>query len=136
MQEIDVDGIIKGAGLEVTYVAKQLFPTNKLPMPALQRVIDGAGLLDSNQLSKLAVMVGCTESELYTVAGWKAKTIRGPQNVFTKGDYVAELCTSTNLTKIYHKGSMFHESVLHNGGIALSEYIIILNNIINKHQKG
>jgi len=134
MHKIDIDSIIKEAGFDKLDVAKQLFPDNKLPVPALQRIRDGVSFLDSNQLQKLADMVGCTVSDLYTVEGWRAKSEK-ERNIFLKGDYVAELCTRSNITTVYHKGSMFHESIIHEGTVLLSEYINVLNNLISKHNE-
>jgi hypothetical protein len=131
MQEILIEDIIEKCRLSKREVADHLFPTNKFAMVALGRVIKKEALLDSEQISKLALMSGRTISELYTGEGWKARNKAGI-HIITNGDYIAELDTQTNITKIYHKGSMFHESILHDGAIALSDYLKELDNQILK----
>jgi len=125
MKTIDIKAIIEKQGLEMNDVAEQLFPKNKYPRLALNRVIAGDAVLDADQISKLALLADLTIAELYG-ANWKAKSSKG-LHTFTNGEFKAELDTTSWITKIFHKGSKFHESVIHSKSIPLSEYLDKLN---------
>ena len=133
MKTFDLKEIIEKQNLVVKEIAKQLFPNNKYPKLALDRVLSGKAFLDTNQVSKLSMMTGISVEELYSGGCWKASTSKDKLK-FTSGNFTAELDTETWITKIYHKDSLFHEAVIHNGSIALSEYLTKLTNIINKHK--
>lgn len=132
MEFIDVKKIIKQRGLDFKEVAMQLFPDNKHPRLALNRVIAGEAVLDATQISKLALMADLTVSELYNEGPWKSKAYDNII-VFTNGDYHAELDRNNWQTKLFHKHSMFHEFILHSNSIPLNEYVEILNNQILKY---
>lgn len=131
---IKIKAIIERQGLEMNDVAKQLFPQHKHPRLALNRVMSGESFLDSNQLSKFALLTGLTISELFTGENWKSKTKEGI-HVFTNGSFRAELDPKTWITKIFHWDSIFHESIIHSGSTLLSEYLMELENIIQNNQK-
>lgn len=131
MKTINLKEIIEKQNLDVKEVAEQLFPSNKYPKLALNRVLAGEAFLDTNQVSKLSMLTGIPIENLYSGAEWKATNEKGIHK-FTNGDYVAELDTKTWITKIYHKGSMFHEAIIHDGTIALSAYLSELTSLINK----
>lgn len=132
MNTIDVKQIIETRGLDKKEIASQLFPTNKHPALALNRVIAGDSFLDSMQISKLSLLSGLTIPEIFGVK-WDTKA---EENVliFTYGDYRAELNRDTWVTKVFHYDSMFHESIIHSGTIALSKYLYELNLIINQYK--
>ena len=132
MNAIDVKQIIETRGLDKKEIASQLFPGNKYPALALNRVIAGDSFLDSMQISKLSLLSGLTIPEIFGVK-WDTKA---EENVllFTYGDYRAELNRDTWVTKIFHYDSMFHESIIHSGTIALSKYLYELNLIINQYK--
>ncbi len=132
-QSIKVKLIIEQSGLDPAIVAKHLFPTNKYPKLALNRIIEGHAFLDSSQMHKLAAMTNMTVSELYG-GEWK-QTSKEDIITFTTGTYRAELNTKTWLTKIFDSNSLFHEAILHSGATALSEYLNELNSIIINHKQ-
>ena len=131
MKTIDVNGIISEQKLDLEEVAQQLFPGNKYPKLALKRVLAGEAVLDANQISKLSLMTGLSIDQLYSENGWKS-TSKSGVIIFQNGDYKAELSTKTWVTKIFHKGSLFHESVITPGATPVSEYIKKLDSIIDK----
>ena len=130
MRTIKVKEIIETRGLDIKEVARQLFPKNKYPDLALNRVIKGKNVLDADQISKLALMAGLQLSELFLGENWKA-TARKGVHVFTNGEFRAELDSETWITKVFHKDSMFHESIIHSGSTPVSEYLSQLDLIIN-----
>jgi hypothetical protein len=66
MRTIDVKEIIEKHQLDAKEVAQQLFPGNKYPKLALNRVMAGSAQLDANQMSKLALLIGVQVSDLYS----------------------------------------------------------------------
>jgi len=130
MRTINVKEIIETRGLDTKEVARQLFPKNKYPDLALNRVMKGKNVLDADQISKLALMAGLQISELFSGENWKASSRKGV-HVFTNGEFRAELDSETWITKVFHKDSMFHESIIHSGSTPVSEYLSQLDLIIN-----
>lgn len=128
---IDLKEIIKQNGLDKRKLAEQLFPHTKFPMLAMYRVTQKKGLLDSEQLSKLAAILGVTVNDLYKGGSW---TMKSTDKVHTlvKGEYLAELNTETWITRIFHNGSLLHEAIIHTGVTRLSEYLEQIDNIIIK----
>ena len=134
MQTVDIQKIIDQHGLDVDHVAEQLFPGHKYPRLAYNRVKHGKGTLDTNQVSKLALLTGRSISSLYSGEEWKAKT-KENLHVFTNGEYRAELDTQTWVTKIFHNNSLFHEAIIHSSTIPLQEYLMEIDKIILKNKK-
>lgn len=130
MKQIDLKKIIDENDLNKKEIAQQLFPGNKYPALALNRVIAGEAKLDSDQISKLALITNLTIGDLYGIK-FSAKS-RDKKMFFEFEDFKAELCLKTWSTKVFHKESLFHEEVLHKSSIALSDYLDELTNIINK----
>jgi len=56
MQFIDIPAVIEARGLDKKVVAAQLFPSNRHPVLALNRVIKGVGYLNELQINKLALL--------------------------------------------------------------------------------
>ena len=134
MRTINIKEIIEKQGLDVKEVSQHLFPKNKYPRLALNRVMTGDAVLDADQISKFALMAGINISDLYSGANWNAKSKQGI-HVFTNGDFRAELNAGTWVTKIFHNDSLFHESVIHSGSTPISEYLKELDLIISNFKK-
>ena len=133
MRTIDIKKVIDSAGLDFKEVATQLFPKNKYPDLALNRVIKGVNVLDADQISKLALMANVPISGLFSGEEWKAVS-KGKIHVFSNGDYKVELDPETWISRIFHNGSLFHESVIHSGSTPLSEYLENIDILINQFQ--
>jgi len=134
MRAIKLKELVSIQGLDTKELAEQLFPNNKYPRLALNRVLDGKAVLDATQISKLSMLTGISIEKLYSGEDWKAKNMRGI-HTFTNGEFRAELNTETWVTKIFHKNSLFHEAVIHSGQTPLSEYLNKLNILINKFKE-
>lgn len=132
MKKIDIEKVIQSRGLDKREVADHLFPGIKHPDLALRRVILGESNLDSDQISKLAGISGCTVLELFE--GQFKKTGRDGKIIFDHEDYKAVLYIEDMRTEVYHKGSLFHEEVFHSKAIPLSEYLNQIGIIIAKHE--
>jgi hypothetical protein len=133
MKTINLKEIIEKQNLDTKEVAEQLFPNNKYPKLALDRVLSGKAFLDTNQMSKLSMLTGIPIEKLYSGSEWKPSNQKGIHK-FTNGEYVAELDTKTWITKIYKNDSLFHEAIISDGSIALSVYLSELTSIINKNK--
>ncbi len=129
---IDLRELIEQRGLKIQEVAEFLYPGNKFPRVSLQRVLDGKALLNSEQVSRLAAWLGISIDSLYK-RGWSSE-FKGETCILTNGNYRAELLTKTGETKVFHLGVLFHEIILHDPAIPLSQYIDLLNAIIKNHQ--
>lgn len=131
MAKIDIYKFIDDHGLDRKEVEQHLFPTAKHPYYALNRVQRGEGLLDSEQLYKLAEMAGVSVSELYENGKWKTDSDEDNM-IFENGDYKAILNRTTWVTKIFKKDSKFHESVLTPGTTTVSQYLRELDRIVEE----
>lgn len=129
---INLRELIKQRGLKTREVAELLFPRNKFPQVSIQRVLDGKALLNSEQVSRLAAWLGLSVDSLYK-GGWTSEFKEGTC-ILTNGNYRAELSVETGETKLFHFESLFHEIILHDPAIPLSQYIDLLNAIIKNHQ--
>lgn len=134
MARIDIYKFIDDHGLERKEVENLLFPTAKHPYYALNRIARGEGLLDSEQLYKLAELAGVSVSALYDHKKWKQrKNVEGKTLVFENGEYKAILNRETWITKIFQKDAMFHESVVTPATTTLTEYFSELDRIVEEH---
>jgi len=130
---INLKSIIKKSNIKKEYIACELFPENKFPIMALDRVIRGDSELDSKQISKLASLLDVSIDQLFN-NNWKGKS-NNKSIVFEKGEYRAELSISKWITRIYHNESLFHETVMIPDFIKLSDYINMLDEIINNYKE-
>ena len=130
MLKIDLYGVLKKADLGKKEIAEHLFPKNKFPVLALNRVVNGEAQLDSEQISKLAMLLGVEIQDLY-VANW-VPSHKKNKLVFNSDDFRAELDTKTWTTNIFHKDTLLHGVVLSKESVSLKEYINKLNSEINK----
>ena len=122
MKTIELQKIIQDHQLDVRDLAKELFPSHQHPSMALTRIIQGKGVLDANQISLLAELTGQSVNALFNQEEWIASSREGII-FFSSGDFRAELDMDKNTSKVFHKGSIFHETVLHSTSIPLSEYL-------------
>ena len=100
MKTVDLKNLIENYELDQKDIAKNLFPGNKYPTLALNRVLSGEAFLDTNQTSKLALIIGVPIESLYESSKWKGKRIEAT-HVFTNDDYRAELDLKNLTTKIF-----------------------------------
>lgn len=135
MHKVDLAEIIRRYNLDKKEIALELFPGNKYPVLAMNRVLHFEANLDSDQLSKLASLLGLSVSDLYTQ---QFKIGNGNQEntmVIESGEYKALLNTEKWTSRLFYKSSLFHETVLHNRSISMSSYLRDLQKIINDHKK-
>ena len=131
---IDVTKFITDHDLDKKEVAKHLFPENRYPIMAFKRILDGAALLDSEQLAKLAALAKVSIVKLFS-GNWDTTSTRNMLSM-ESGEYRAELDMLTWTTRIFHRSSMFYEEILTQPTIPLSQYVEHISLRIAKHEFG
>lgn len=131
MQTIDLEKIIEESDLTKKEIAQQLFPDNKYPTLALNRIISGEAVLNADQISKLSMLSGISIDQLF--GGWKT-TKHKQTYIFTNGDYRAELYTETWRLKLFHNQSLFHEEIIFPPSITVKDLLLLLNNQIKEYE--
>ena len=133
MSNINLEEIIKNSGIDEKFISEQLFPGNAYPGLALKRVKKGEALLDSTQIVKLSELTGISIENLFEKGGWKTSSNKNGLLIFENGDFRAELDRTDWTTKIYHKGSLFEDMLLHDKSTPLSTFLEKIEEIISKH---
>ena len=132
MHKFKLSSIVEQHSLDTKTLALELFPENKYPMIALTRVMNGEALLNSEQISKLSFITGIPISVLFDGEGWESVPTKEENIIiFQNGEYRAELDRSTWVTKLTHKGSIFHEAVILDGtSVPMSKFLSEIDTII------
>lgn len=133
MRTIDLRRIIEQNHLDWGEISTELFPKNKQPRRALDRVAKGEALLDSEQISRLATLLGVEIQDLYAGYEWKATSKPGLMTL-TTDKFRAEIDTKNWILKVYANDKLFHDEVLMSPTIQLSELLKNLNQIIEKYE--
>lgn len=134
MQKIKLAETIKALNLDKREVAKTLFPGNKFPKMALDRVLEEEAVLNADQISRLALFANVPVSSLFTGEGWGCKS-RGKVHTFTNGDFVAKVDMDLGKVDMFHKNTIFHTESLISNSIELTELIELLNKQILNYEK-
>lgn len=131
MKRIDITGIIQKNNLDAKELAQKLFPTHQHPQMALSRIAQGKSVLDANQISLLSEITGQSINALFDLNEWEASS-KNHITIFKSGDFTAELDMEKGSSKIFHKGTIFHETILHSMSIPLSDYLREVSNEVIK----
>lgn len=126
---MDLKTIIEKYALDERTIALMLFPDNKRPTSALKRVKDGLALLNTEQFAKLASYIGVTMDQL-NKNGWASKPAQSNEIRLVHGDYEAILDKENLETRVFHKGTLFHEEIHPTPAMKLSDFITNLDEII------
>lgn len=110
MQEIKLAEVMDRYNLDKRVLAKSLFPGNKYPREALERILKGIGRLNSDQISRLSLITGGPMSALFTGEGWAIQYIK-PLYAFNCKGFRAEYILQTGVVKVYDIDSLFHAAV-------------------------
>lgn len=131
MKTIDVKKIIEDMGCDKKTMAKQLFPGNKFPVLALDRVLQDKAVLDANQISRLSSFSGVPIGKLFDE--WEITQRKGVHTL-KNGNYHAEVDFSEMVIRMYHNASLFHEEILFDSKLTLSELIDTINIQIKNYE--
>lgn len=127
---MDLNLIIEKHKLDPDLLAKELFPNNKYPKIALDRVCNGVTHLDTEQAYTLSKLLGIDISELYNSEHWGASMVHD-KIVFKRNNYKIVLHTETYLTDIYVNGKLTAtEKLIIDKNIKLSEYLKLVESIL------
>jgi hypothetical protein len=129
MQKINLQKIIDEHKLDKNDLANKLFPFNKFPDRALNNVLKGKTLLNSNQISALSLYTGLPIEQLYENTQWKHRIIKS-QHVLESGEYKAILHLDGNKVDVYAKGTLLKEEILTNNLTTMKELINKIEQII------
>lgn len=131
MQTIDMKEVLKSTLVSSDDIADQLFPGAKYPRLAFNRIVAGKGVLDANQVSKLAAITGMSITDLYNAGSWELTSDKKEELIFRRGEYTAILDLKNWKTTILSNNTLMHQNVIHAPSITLSEYLNHLDNILN-----
>jgi hypothetical protein len=96
---MNLSKIIEDSGLRIEYVAQKLFPDNKHPYNALNRVVSRNGELSAEQLRILATLTGRSADNLLGLS-WSG-SIDASGLLLTKGDYRITYTPGTGMFSVW-----------------------------------
>lgn len=130
MSTFNLKYLIDKNGLNEDALAKELFPNNKFPRVALNRILDGIAYLDTAQLEVLARICNLQIQELFSSESWSTK-MEGNKIIFIKNNFSAVLDLDTLVTEIYNRDRIVaDEVVIVEKSIKLSDYLKIIDGVI------
>jgi hypothetical protein len=132
MAIIDLVKTLKTAGISDLEVARELFPSNRYPLFALNRILRGKALLNSAQLSRLALLCGCSVTDLYEPTGWISERGTRSLAVFTRPGYRAELDLNTMVTRLFADDQLAHTETITSRSLPVEEYLKRQSEIIEE----
>ena len=119
-------------GYSEKFLANELFPQNKYPVPAFRRILKGEGEINLNQAQRLASLLDVKVDDLTSGKMWKAE-FRKPGLTLMKGAYRVEI-KEGNMVKFYHLESNYYTETKMDENITLSSFIEIVNQMIENHE--
>ena len=131
--KINFKELLKKYNLSKDDVGKQLFPKNRYPAMAFDRIIKGKSHLNELQISKLAKYLGISIFDLYK-GSWKRVKSKD-SHVFDRNNFRVHLDTSDWTSRLFHKSSLIHEEIISSENTPLGEYFNILDKLIVKLEK-
>lgn len=140
MKNINLRHIIAIADLQKEKLSRQLFPDHKYPYKALNYIETGRGNLDSWQLAKLAEILNVPIGLLYEDASWYMSMPPKDDSckrlmIFRTYDFTAQLDLGTMQTRVSENKTVFFETVQHEKGVLLTEYLGFLTDLIIKYKQ-
>lgn len=128
-QKFNLNKVIKLYNLDTEEVATTLFPHVKYQKLALDRVLKGEAVLDTEQLEALAKLAGVLIHDLFVVEDWKGSTEDGCLT-FLKGEYKVKLNYRGVYLSIYKGSELIHQELTLNN-MNMTEFIEYITKIIN-----
>lgn len=136
MQKIDIRRLTKISGISITEMGVKLFPENKQPYKAINRVMAGKAILDAKQIAKLAEVLNVPIGLLFTDDAWLMTAPKDRRIFqFRNYDFLAEFNRDTNETTISCGDSVYFEKIQHEEGITLDKYLTQIAELIIKYKQ-
>jgi len=133
MAHIDLSLIVEEFNLDLNAMCKVLFPDNKFPRPALDRILKGQTKLDSDQLNVLADYLSINTQDLYMNKGWRGASIKNNVLIMTRGAFTAKFNIESFKTTLTFNDELVDDILISAKMISLNEYIIELDKQITKY---
>lgn len=133
MTQVDLSQLIEAYGIDAGVLSLLLFPKNKFPMSALNRMLNEKMLLNSEQLAALSEFLNIPVDALFTrEGGWSSKEITKNSISFTKDGFVVTLNLATFVTNISKDNEVLANHTLVKKGITLRDYLQLIDIHINQ----
>lgn len=100
---MDLQKLIHDRGLRFSFVAEKLFPKNKHPYNALNRVISKGRELTASQLLALADLLGMSADAVLDVPAWSGR-VTETGLAFSKGPYLLSHVFGASFILLYKNG--------------------------------
>ena len=135
MKQLDIQTLIESHQLDYKKFAEALFPANKFPTFALDRLVKGKTELTETQIFRIASFLNTSVPELYEPKkslGWRLTLRTSARRLeLSRGKYDAICELQTGKTYVFHEHKQIGSFTT--GGtpdISINEYLLILNKYI------
>lgn len=119
MQILDLRTIIDSSGVDQLELAAAIFPENRQPKAAFERILKRDAYLNELQISRLANFIGCSVPELYLKS--RDLSFEDDLILLNVGENSARL-DLRNMRLIIHKnGTLIHDQILMKKGLSVDE---------------
>lgn len=133
MAHIELSKIVEEFKLDTDTLAKILFPDNKFPKSALDRILKDQTKLDSDQIAILADYLAINVQDLYSFRNWRGGTFKNNVLTLTRGKFKANFNIETFKTTLLFNTEVIDEIVLSSKSISLYEYVEMLDKKISEY---
>lgn len=120
-QEFNINKVIEHYKLDVNEVAEALFPNVRYKKLALDRVLKGEAVINTEQLQALAKIAGVLTSDLFNIDSWKGST-EDSCLTFLKGEYKAKLNYNGAWLSLYKNNELIKQEMF-TPNMTLNEFI-------------
>lgn len=127
MSNLDLEALLEEFACNKQEIAKQLFPENQYPGPALNRVLKGESYLTTEQLKALAAYLGLPLASLFN-RGWAMLSENGSL-VFKKKEYKVYINYNGSFITVTKNSIVIKEEILNMQAISLCDFINYLNKL-------
>lgn len=130
MEQLDINKIMEEYKPDRKELASVLFPNNRYPEDAFERILRGVAKLDSEQIARLADYLGVFVHTLYTVDGsdWSGSVDNGCIKL-TKGGHTARI--TAGRVSVYRDGHALGSFTLKSELTPFKEIVELLDSYIN-----
>ena len=136
MAHFDINRIIEQYKPDLEKLAAVLFPDVRYTRAALNRVINGTSLLDTEQIEALADYLGVLVQDLFIEKDdWHSDSENGSL-VFIKEPYKAKLNFNGVYLTVYNNDEVIKQELVNVPNMTVNDFIDYLNNIIKNYEYG
>ena len=132
MKHFDISEVIEKHSLDKEVLAKSLFPNNKYPRQAFERVLKGEAELSVGQLEMLANYIGVLVPDLFTFNSWADASENG-HLAFKKGPFLVKVNYAGAYITIFKDNKLVDQVVSGFSGMPFEKFIDYIDNLIKKY---